>query len=122
MISPRRHIVSYAIMTVTHWADPPGRAGSRTVQVLPSPRALTTVMSPPWAWASFRAIERPSPLPPVDRARARSARQNLSKTCGRSAAAMPSPARMGMETRQAAQLQANQRKYLQEAAGRALDK
>ncbi|WP_250009989.1 hypothetical protein [Actinoplanes sp. M2I2] len=30
-------------------------------------------------------------------------------------------ARMGMETRQAAQLKANQRKYLQEAAERALD-
>jgi hypothetical protein len=31
-------------------------------------------------------------------------------------------ARMGMETRQAAQLKANQRRYLQEAAERALDK
>ena len=46
---------------------------------VPRPGRLRTVIVPPCASVSWRAIARPSPLPPVARLRDSSARQNRSK-------------------------------------------
>src|SRR5207245_1833973 len=43
--------------------------GSHTVNVLPAPGVLATVMWPPCSSAKSRAIARPSPLPPRSRLR-----------------------------------------------------
>ncbi|GIW04144.1 MAG: hypothetical protein KatS3mg059_0764 [Thermomicrobiales bacterium] len=48
-------------------------------------------MSPPWACTSARAIANPSPVPPLDRVRARSARKKRSKTRAWSSGAIPMP-------------------------------
>src|SRR5207253_5863706 len=43
--------------------------GSRTVNVVPLPRVLSTPISPPCAWAIHWEIARPRPEPPSARAR-----------------------------------------------------
>lgn len=48
--------------------------GSHTVTVVPTPKRLSTSICPPWTVTIHWAIARPSPLPPVVRTRARSAR------------------------------------------------
>ncbi len=50
-----------------------------SVNVLPTPGVLTTVMSPPCSRASFRAIAKPSPVPPNRRVVLPSACRNSSK-------------------------------------------
>ena len=51
-----------------------GRAGSRRVNVEPTPTVLATSTRPPWLVAMCLTMARPSPVPPVARERARSAR------------------------------------------------
>ncbi len=49
-------------------------SGTRNRNVEPSPSIDSTVTSPPCACATWRTIERPRPVPPVARLRARSTR------------------------------------------------
>jgi hypothetical protein len=55
-------------------ADQAGAAGRARVNVAPWPGSEATVAWPPWASAMAATIDRPSPEPPVARARALSAR------------------------------------------------
>jgi len=48
--------------------------GSCNVNVLPTPSVDSTATRPPWRLATCRTIERPRPVPPVPRLRARSTR------------------------------------------------
>ena len=63
--------------------------GILSVNTDPRPTSLPTSRRAPWRSAICAAIVRPSPAPPASRDRTLSARQNRSKTCGRSAAANP---------------------------------
>src|SRR6185312_15986658 len=51
-----------------------GLAGNRRVNVDPPPRVLDTSTRPPWLLAMCFTMARPSPVPPVERERAWSAR------------------------------------------------
>src|SRR4029450_12224967 len=66
-------------------------AGSRMVTGEPCPGDVSSVIVPPWAATIERAIERPSPAPPLARSRAASRRTNGSKTRVTSPGAMPGP-------------------------------
>src|SRR6266702_4709798 len=61
------------------------------VKVEPTPRRDWSCTSPPWVWTVWRTMARPSPVPPSARARALSARQKRSNTCGWSSGAIPGP-------------------------------
>ena len=66
-------------------------AGSEITNIEPTPGSLVQVMSPPCATKIVRAIDRPSPEPPISRERALSTRKNRSNTCGTASAGMPMP-------------------------------
>ena len=51
-----------------------GTPGRRNVNVEPAPSELQTLTEPPWLVAMCLTIARPSPVPPVERERAGSAR------------------------------------------------
>src|SRR4051812_6219344 len=51
-----------------------GRSGMWSRNVEPSPSRDSTVTAPPWLAATCRTMDRPSPVPPVPRPRARSTR------------------------------------------------
>ncbi len=53
---------------------PQPEAGSRTSNRVPCPNSLVTTTRPPWFSATCLTIDRPSPVPPVSRDRARSTR------------------------------------------------
>ncbi len=63
--------------------------GIRNATVVGGPGSIQAV--PPWAWTNWRAIARPSPVPPW-RERAASARLNTSNACSTNAAGKPGPA------------------------------
>ena len=48
--------------------------GSVKKNVVPTPSSLWSQTSPPWAWTMCFTIDRPRPVPPVSRERARSTR------------------------------------------------
>ena len=66
-------------------------AGSEMTNIEPTPGSLVQVMSPPCATKIVRAIESPSPEPPISRDRALSTRKNRSNTRGTASAGMPMP-------------------------------
>jgi len=68
-----------------------GAVGNEKLKVLPLFSSLWTVIWPFCSSTRRRQMARPTPEPPEARSRDLSARQNLSKTCGISAAAMPMP-------------------------------
>ena len=55
-------------------AAEPVCAGMRNRKVEPTPSVDSATTSPPCAWATWRTMESPSPVPPVARLRARSTR------------------------------------------------
>src|SRR6266545_2904991 len=61
------------------------------VKVEPTPSFDWSCTSPPWLWAIWRTIDRPSPVPPSALERPLSARQNRSKTRGWCSGAIPGP-------------------------------
>ena len=68
------------------------RAGSRTVNALPSPRpALDTVTVPPCSSTSRCTSDKPMPSPPRARSRLRDTCVNMSNTDARWSAGMPMP-------------------------------
>src|SRR2546426_1580670 len=66
-------------------------AGSHTVNVLPAPGTVSTVMCPPCSSAKSRAIARPRPVPPSSRLRDWSIRKKRSKIRSTCSGAMPGP-------------------------------
>src|SRR5262249_53776156 len=65
--------------------------GSTSVNVLPSPTALTTSTRPPWARMIWSTSDNPSPAPRTSCTRPSSSRTNFSKMRLRSAGAIPIP-------------------------------
>jgi hypothetical protein len=59
---------SYTGLATSGWT-----IGSSILNCEPVPTSLVTLIEPPWASARWRAIDRPSPLPPVAQARDASA-------------------------------------------------
>ncbi len=74
-----------------------GRAGSRTVKSV-RPGVLSTEISPRCASTIARAIESPSPVPPVWRARERSARENRSNSSSAISGSIPGPSSSTVST------------------------
>src|SRR5690606_20384025 len=69
----------------------PARRGRVSRKFAPSPGLAHTSSQPPCRCASSSEIASPSPVPPVVRARALSARQKRSKTCSTASWLMPTP-------------------------------
>ena len=87
--STRFHRTSHRARTGSH-----AGFGSRMVNMEPRPTSLWTPRWAPCNSAICFAMVRPSPVPPASLDRTWSARQNRSKTCGRSSGADPG-ARIG---------------------------
>ena len=68
---------------------PAGASGSRSVKRAPRPRATPTLTPPPCASATARTVERPMPVPPHGRRRARTHRRGAEAGAGRCPAHRP---------------------------------
>ena len=68
-----------------------GVSGRNTRNVDPRPGADSTSVRPPWASVMADTIDRPRPLPPLERAREGSARKKRSKTRWACSGARPGP-------------------------------